>query len=399
MTSDKPDWKTYSPQSSLAISGAFQLLLSSFEQGDPSLASRAWRSQFLQEGSVVRHKSRDGPHLVLATTPFGYLSWPCEFSDDCGNDATVVLIRMDATRYQTSWQTVLDFDDFVVYFSQLAAPFAQKFKHELAGSPRLALLAEGSPVSILEACADVGFRGIPDHYLDRLMRSLGLSLKIGLGLPKGVLAKVELLIRHFVPGITDEDLKVLMMKRAPGKTNGEEFLGDLLDKARVSDELLEGTDGKEVQKVREDLRYKSSAAREIAEYVDQKARASGSGGAQSSATRKAASSAPRASQAPETAMQPRAVERHEWPAHIAEAKRLLPSAIGCILQPYPKKRSFQVYYPNPVPPRSKCFSYAGPGCAGLDEQECLAGAVRWAWGQHCRETDVECPFEFIGGTT
>lgn len=396
---DKPEWKSFTPLSSVSTIAAFQALLQCHRAKNPEMAGQIWRSKFVQEGTVLRHQREEMPWLALSVTAFGILCWPCEFVDSEA-ECTIIRPLLDQSQCVPEWRVILHFDDFIVYRFDQCTPFVLKHKHQCEASVDtlgIELTTDGAPIPMLHFAATEGFRGIPEPILDRLMRHLGLTLSRGSSTNRSVLAKVEALIRHIIPDIGDKDLETYMKRRCPDKQSNEVLLNNLLSNSKCTDELLESTDNKEARQLREETATKTTRSREISDYLAAKAKkemtprpaASGSGkgsGASSSA-------GPQGSKRPS---EPRVIERHDWPAHVMQAKAMLPDISGCILQPYPLKNSFQVYYPNAAPPRSKCFSYSTQSASGLTEREAMVNAVRWAWAQHHREQGAECPFLFEG---
>ena len=85
----------------------------------------------------------------------------------------------------------------------------------------------------------------------------------------------------------------------------------------------------------------------------------------------------------------------------ALARKLLPVYKGVVLQPCPSKNSYQQYYSEKEDyPRSKCFTYtnnAGTAASkgGFTREQCLLGAVKWAWAAHTKHTKVACPYHWL----
>lgn len=278
-----------------------------------------------------------------------------------------------------------------------SSPFCMRAVYGVAPRSRgLVLITAALPKSALQSAAHEGFRGIAEHWLDKLIRDRGLELPKSKGAARrSVLAKVEMIIKSIYPDISADDLKAAIMRRCESKTASEAILSRLLDTTTCTDELLEGSDGKEAKAANNEVHETKAATKQVETYVAglTKLAAAGPGSATLEVEGTAKAAAASGSKA-SAAGPPKAGQQHSWPAHIAEAKGLLPKRTGVILQPYPAKRSFQVYYPNPVPPKSKTFTYAAVGNFGFSESEVLAAAVRWAWAQHTRETGEKCPFEF-----
>jgi hypothetical protein len=63
----------------------------------------------------------------------------------------------------------------------------------------------------------------------------------------------------------------------------------------------------------------------------------------------------------------------------AFAKTQLPVAKGCLIQPYPARSAYQVYYAQSDEyPRSKTWAHKPP----WSEEQVLLACVKWAWLKH-----------------
>lgn len=78
------------------------------------------------------------------------------------------------------------------------------------------------------------------------------------------------------------------------------------------------------------------------------------------------------------------------------ARLYLPAGVkGVVLQPYPQKRAFQIYYPRLEAPYSRHMTYVAEGQEGLTMRECLLGCLRWAWRAHTECTGEDCPYPWL----
>lgn len=388
-----PEWSSFSPISASTVPAAFQLLLACHRAGKLDGAAGSWRSMFAVEGSLIRNRNAEHPFLVLAVNQFGFLGWPCTIGDG-EYEWQVFDFGLDHSAGQAAWHAVDDFEQWLVYKVELRGPWACVCKLGMPlAVPTLNLISTSPSVPMLEAACHFGFKGVSEKYLDKLIADLGIILERK-GSVKSVLAKVELLIRRIVPGLSDEGVhRCLLWRCKSASTAAEKLLAKFLENASVGPELLEGNDDKDLKQVVRDTKNTSDIVRE---YVASKKKVGDAAvvGKGSTTLAHAGSQPVGASSSSARPCALRPIEPHKWPEHVQQAKSMLPKKTGCIMQPYPKKRAFQVYYPNPAPPGSTTFTYAAPGCHGYSEGECLAASVRWAWTCHTRETGEMCPFVF-----
>ena len=76
------------------------------------------------------------------------------------------------------------------------------------------MLQEGSERNVLEAAAWDGFAKCPGPYLDKLLKLRELLKDLPKDdRPKSVLAKVDMLVTHILPGISDAE-KAQIMRRS-----------------------------------------------------------------------------------------------------------------------------------------------------------------------------------------
>lgn len=260
----------------------------------------------------------------------------------------------------------------------------------------LRLWCHQDPMPVLDFVATEAFPNMTDVWLGRLIRHLCISPVAGGPNPRTVLGKVEMLVRAICPNISDEHVRLIMLKRGADKQvdkallmpqGSESVAGKLLEPAdqgvHHKSKLGQGDVGNELKKVKEYLSSRS---------LDPEATADGSRSLASGSSA-AAVSKRRRSSAAASSSGPRLVDR---PAHVQAARDLLPIGVkGVILQPYPATRRYQVYYPtSPGFKKSACFTFAGPGRVGFTEGQVLQAAVSWAWEQHTREQSVVQPFEW-----
>jgi hypothetical protein len=233
------------------------------------------------------------------------------------------------------------------------------------------------PSNILHHATLTGFKGINEWGLDLLLRHFGHSIINNKLFTKGVLSKVEALIRLIRPTISEAELHQCLMARCPKKSGEDTVLSTLMEAASCSDELLEGTDNKAVKEIREKAATEDHTTKTVRHYIASKPKVLGGGGPDVLAAPAAGAGASSSSAAVLPAVvppiAPRVILRHEWPQHIADAKKLMPPVIGSILQPYPKKNAFQAYYPNPVPPKSIWCKYSAGGSTGSSPSVPLHG--------------------------
>ena len=82
-------------------------------------------------------------------------------------------------------------------------------------SPGVLVLQEGPEWKLIEAAAWDGFANCPTPVLEKLLKLRGLLKYLPKDeRPKSVLAKVDMLVTHILPGISDAEKARIMRRRA-----------------------------------------------------------------------------------------------------------------------------------------------------------------------------------------
>lgn len=383
-------WPTFSPLSAHSIVTCWQLILELSDSGQWGSASSVWKSIFVRPGVVLKSKGPEALTLVLTADQYGVLGFPVHIDTTLDNEGAT-FFRIPR-HFRLGYSFVTDFDEWEVFSVAPCGPMARILKFgQPAGGERVSLAMVG-PVSILEHAAKEAFIGITAPFLKRLIRNLGLS-----GTPFGitsdsVISAVEILLRGIFKGISDELLGEIMAKRIARRKNSSETL--LANNVELLDEVMEVTgkvdakrtvdDGEETQQRKNEATYLKGrdfwahVSRSLANYGSKSLTIDGE---------QAAASRPQ----PKTASAPKlkVLRLANW--KLDHARSLLPKIKGCLIQDYPFKSAFQVYYSEAVErPRSKHFTFHPERWT---EQQVLLACVRWAWYKHHLHTGEQSPHQ------
>lgn len=186
--------------------------------GDFEKIAEAWLSLLFPEGGIARAKASGCAYVVLAASRHGCLLWP---ADQYQIGAHTGYFPSVATGTKSEWQVALSEDDFECIPCQPMPPKVARLVFAgVAGLPFGVLLSQsGLPQSMWVSAAWHGFVGLTDKYLDKTMKRFSMLDGIApQSRPKGVLAKLEILVRFFIPDIGTNDLSWILKKRAAGST-------------------------------------------------------------------------------------------------------------------------------------------------------------------------------------
>jgi hypothetical protein len=387
----KATWPTPSAQTMHYWPAAMQLLLRAREAGDWSLVGSAWKSVAFIEGSVVEESASQRLWLVVYSTHFALLAWPCVLWQPQPDVSFISVAGFG--KGQLTWLVVQDYKDWVVLPCVPIGPLSCHFEvGRVRQKVGMWLMWTGVRQDVLVYAAEQGFKGVDSVWLDRLIQFVGATP------PKGerantVLAKVELLVRHLLPKAGNVEIGKCLLQRTAG-LQVESFAENFLAATDAADGLLDADDKQEAKEVTEGHADSKSKEKALKEYLAKRGLAAGEAtvgvGSASLAPAAAAAAASSAGAAGSTGKRGAKVAR---PEDVWSARALLPKVKGVVLQPYPDKRRYQVYYPTSgVHQKSKSYTWAPAGKAGFTEAQVLAACVEWAWTQHARETGEEVPF-------
>lgn len=385
---DKTTWPVYTPLGSHSIVTAWQLLLRIYARGAWEEAAEAWKAIFVPPSVVVRAASDAGCHLVLHSDQYGLLATPVSLGERIGSTTALSFPKTIKLEHLS----VVSFEQYTVMEIHRCGPNELRYTHRQTGVSGVVQLCAAMPTPILTHIADGAFIGITGVWLRRLISYLGVSAK-DFGLEGStVLTHVEVLIRAILSDITDEAVAEIMSKSLPKKCEDGIVLHD--GHADLLDQVLDSGDKKDAKIAgREAAERRDVAASDVKCFKSRPwwGRVEGalkglgskvldieSGGASSSGSKS----------------RERGKVAAQKVARLSNfkldfARSLLPRHKGCLIQDYPTKNAFQVYYSeSTTAPRSKHFTFSEKG---FSEQEVLLACVRWAWHKHKGHTGIECP--------
>lgn len=234
---------------------AWQLLVHCYVESRLHMVGDAWRSLLVLEDGVVRNMTGDH-FLALKVSQFGCLVWPLDMvTQGCH---TCFLPRLlDGTH--ASWLHVLVLSEFQAVPTQALPP--RVAREVFKGSSVLCGVAafQSGDMQSLERCSTLsGFPSLTDKFLDRL----GADFAVWQNLapkerPRGVLAKVEALVRHSVPEIEGGDLERILRRRSGAWAHPRESL--LVNNLEHTEGALDPDDAKEARAFKEKAKTQSSS--------------------------------------------------------------------------------------------------------------------------------------------
>lgn len=174
----------------------------------------ARHSKLAPQGSIVIQRSTGVAYVVLRTSAFVALVWPAE-------EHRALQLRFWGPQVgpgiRTSWVPVLEASDWRAMPVSILPPHVSRTLAD--GCPALLrggvfALQKGPQQSLVEASAWAGFLGVPDEILDKVIKEEGLLEVLPKGeRPRGVLRNIELLIRHILPGLPEDQIGDIIMQR------------------------------------------------------------------------------------------------------------------------------------------------------------------------------------------
>jgi hypothetical protein len=378
-----PTWPRYTPLSAHTIPAATSLLQHVFGMDRWGDLASMWRSMFFLTGTVVREVAAAKVHLVLDSCQFGVLLWPC---GDGVSSSQYVRPRVDKDA-APCWFHVSRFDLWEVLPVEPTSPLQRRFQQQQQAQPSpdcVEVRCAGEAEGVLRHAARHAFGKVPDAWLTRLITDMGLET---LGGPAPVVfwERLELLVTHFLPDCTPAEVAIILASRCKaGRDTGIGQPGGLLQQPEAMEcahGVLDSSDVKQCKEHVEDMTATKTSHLKLVHFLQSKKYPLPK---DLEALRHKVPQSVRAT--PSGAKQQVHLMR-------ANAKQHLPKAKGVVLQPYPRKCAYQVYYPTLSPPRSKFESWSPKD--GVTESHALRMCLQWAWHHHSEATGEECPYDFI----
>lgn len=392
----KSTWLSPSPQGERLMPAALRLLITANESKDWDIVAATWRSMFFVPGAIYERQSDRALFLVLYSCQYGFLAWPC-VNENTPDDLAIVA-PSTSSKAQCEWCFPKEFDDWQAVPTRVVGPVRAHWvlkdrSNSLFG---VRLMCTEPAVGIMRFAATQAFPDVTDFFLNKAIMHFSIAPRSGAPRPKTVLEKVEMLVRHFCIGLTDAQLRDIMLLRGDAEQTDNTLLmtkqaGDAIDRLLEPSDQTEhrketdGAIGLEARKVNDYLVSRGLLKKDCATGPGSRSLDVAAGGAPAPGGGASRSS---------SAQRPR--ERVERPAQVQRARALLPKGVaGVILQPYPDKRTYQIYYPTSEGhQKSRTFTFAAQGKSAFSEAEVLQACVAWCWAQHTRETGQSPPFDW-----
>lgn len=200
-------WPTTNAQGLQLVSLALGLLQAAHREADWSWAANAWKSLILLEGILVERKADSEFFVILGSSQFGCIAWPCE---------VVALHGRRFARPITAEKTVsahvfvFDLDAWRCWPCKVLSPCEMSaMGMRLPGvgaalGPKRRTLVQGAAVK--------GFRGVAQTWVEKLAAVVGISFG---GERMDFLTKLETLLKHIFPTEDDEAIHSYLHSRSP----------------------------------------------------------------------------------------------------------------------------------------------------------------------------------------
>lgn len=381
---ERDGWASPSPHTFNLSVAAFQLLLSVHRSQKWAEVGNAWKAVFFMTPMIVAFAPGDNVYVALDSSPYGLWLWPCERRT---TDFMATIVVSTSPTSAPLFKPVFDFKDWQVIGVKPSTPLSIRHGGSRAGvSDCIHMRVVGSPEDVLVYAAEHAFGDATDHWLGALMNYLGLRCDSGSN-EWTLMAKIDTLVRHLLPGISDDEVAAILAMRAKTRkaTSGEQLATSMRNGGmQAMDTVCDPSDKQAWEKEADSIDFDPALVEKLLAYF---------------ATRKY-KVPPSLEKADMVAKKKVAVQRvtqeltrEKVRLTKANCKKYLPKRTdgGVILQPYPDKCRVQVYYPTREPPFSHTVRY---GKGGFSEPQALAAAIGWAWMHHTAQTGQCCPYQF-----
>lgn len=392
-----PWYPTTDAQGMHSSCAAFRLLRQCAEGDCWTRVADAWKSILPLPDTIVQNKVSGEVLVVLWPSSHGFLAWPADRVKLNVGDFYAFTPRTEG-KAKSSWHVIFDFDDWQSIPTKIAPPrVVQGVLGAAAGSSRISALQTGPPCSLVEAAARVAFRGCTSFHLDCLLRELNLLGGVPKeDRPKGVFAKVLMLVRALLPDLTDSEVVAIMQARiAHGKqaASGSLLEGDNMAQA---DGCIDPSDMKAAKGFREEVTTKHKVlAAMLYQFLLEKKLVSGDTiptnvkemgmeSKEAKAVTKAIKDTKRASL------------KTVWSWSEKNLKSKMPKIKGCTLQQVVNEHTtcWVARYPSTLP---GCFGSRTRKYGGkVSSDACAKHVFSWAWSMHQLHGGEACPYEIDG---
>lgn len=172
----KADWPTLSPMAWRRVPCAWKCYREL--GGDWQMVQMAWLSQLAQPGMLLHRtdsaEAEKTASLILGATEYGTLVWDMDVRKF--KNLNIASFPREAAR-QCSWRLVpiCRLDCWSVVALEPKPPSEPTY----AGQLRVVLVVEGPSMSLVQASAKKGFRGLSVHFLAKLLKVLNMIFAKG----------------------------------------------------------------------------------------------------------------------------------------------------------------------------------------------------------------------------
>ena len=396
---EKTTWLSTSAQGLQVQVAAWNLLWQAGKQRSAEIIEHAWENIICPEGVVVIEKKEDEVgQLVLRSTCWGLLLWPMRrwtlASRTCWRPG-----RSQGTRVR--WQCIADIKAWWCVKLQAVPPQVLNLLCTHAGTipvPQIGMLQVSAPTAMLEMAARTGFQTCTLEYVDKILKfhtRFFTDLKPA-DRPKGLLRRLEWLVKAIIPEIDDKELKAIFLHRhGLHKVRANSLLmtsGNIEWAAgcMAADDLKDAeTYKKNCHEPEVSLKKQTLEFLKEREWLDD-----------ITVVKTVKVLDPSSTPNPPSHIVSDAAKQKvkvNFTAKETELKKLLPLVPGCTIQQvlHPHGKGLWTgRYPN-VQPASRSRSYGGNN--SMTAAQSAEHVFRWIWKMHEAQTGQQCPHELEGG--
>eukprot|EP00971_Amphidinium_carterae_P264120 5239835-Amphidinium_carterae.1 len=369
---------------------AWCLLLAGAEAADMRVIEEGWHAVIFQEKCVIKHKSRDESWLVLKSCPYALLVWPvsvCKLGD------AILWVPTLERNTSVKWLATPDISVWSCVEVQAIPPnvmraWARSQQKELG--VQIGLLQVSTDTPPLKMAAKSAFKSCTGTYIDKILKEYTNFKHVEKSeRPKGVLAKLEFLVKHLSPELTESELQSIFLLRAG--LSGQRSTSLLMTSSNIETAVgcMDAEDLKDASAFKQNCHLTGVAVKKhalaflrdrhcLADVVVMRTL--------DKLEPKVRKSSEQQQQQPESE-KVRKKEMKTWTeVHL---KQHIPKVTGAYIQEVVPKNTWTAKYPTAEP---KTRSRTWGGTKKMSREECARHCFTWLWKQHESATGEGCPF-------